>query len=323
MFIKIVYCLQVNILQVITHPSSQQAEKINRLFTSFNIAAGAMLLLVIFLVTYICIKFRQKNNDAGDPPQTTGNNKLEALMIGVPFLMLAYFFYQTVSVERSVLPPVDKTRQPDVIITGHQWWWEIEYPASKVFTANEVHLPVGKHLLMEMRSADVIHDWWVPELGNKMDLIPNVKNYLWLDINSPGTYIGTCSEFCGQQHAWMRIKVIAQNENDFNAWITAHTNKAVLPNDSLARQGALLFQTKTCANCHRIQGTLAVSAIGPDLTHLASRQEMLTGLLKMNEKNLAEWISHPQQIKPGAHMPEFIFSKDSINAIAHYLAQLK
>lgn len=223
----------------------------------------------------------------------------------------------------AVSPPVPKDRVPDVIITGHQWWWEVDYPAAHVVTANEVHLPVGKRLLMQMRSADVIHDWWVPELGNKMDLIPGQSNYLWLDITKPGIYAGACSEFCGAQHAWMRIKVIAQDEKDFNKYLAANANDAVKPTDSLAIKGAELFQSKTCASCHRIQGTAANANVGPDLTHLAGRDEILTGLLKNSEANLFKWVDHPQDIKPGAHMPDFNFKKDTLNAIVHYLNQLK
>ncbi len=317
------YFFKTYFLQSITNPASQQAEKINNLFNTFNIAAAGMLLLVIFLVTYISIKYREKKDDTSEPPQTHGNKKLEALMIGVPMLLLAYFFYETIHVEKAIAPPVNTSQQPDVIITGHQWWWEVEYPASGVITANEVHLPVGKHLLMEMRSADVIHDWWVPELGNKMDLIPNINNYLWLDINKPGKYIGACSEFCGAQHAWMRINVIAQTQHDFDNWLTANASNAVATQDTIAMAGARLFQEKTCSNCHRIQGTAAAAIVGPDLTHIGSRNEILTGLMKNNEANLYKWINHPQEIKPGAHMPDFILDKDSVQAIAYYLTQLK
>jgi len=323
MFKSILYFLNPILLQSVENPASQQADRINRLFNYFNIAAAGMLLLVTFLVVYICIKFRQKKGDTDDPMQTSNNKLLEAVMIGGPTLLLIFFFYQTVTTMNAVAPPVPKDRQPDVVITGHQWWWEVDYPAAHVVIANEVHLPVGKHLLMQMRSADVIHDWWVPELGNKMDLVPGISNYLWLDINKPGIYTGACSEFCGAEHAWMRIKVIAQNENDFNKWLAANAKDAVVPTDSLAIRGAELFQSHTCASCHRIQGTAATSDVGPDLTHLASRDEILTGLLQNNEANLFKWVNHPQEIKPGAHMPDFNFSKDSVNAIVHYLEELK
>lgn len=320
---SMLYLQKLFLLQSVENPASQQADRINRLFNYFNIAAAGMLLLVIFLIIYICIKFRNKKGDNDEPIQTSHNKKLEAAMIGGPVLILIFFFYQTVSVMNAVSPAVPKDRQPDIVITGHQWWWEINYPAAHVVTANEVHLPVGKRLLMQMRSADVIHDWWVPELGNKMDLIPNHPNYLWLDINKPGKYIGACSEFCGAQHAWMRITVIAQNDDDFNKWLAENAKAAVAPIDSLAIKGAELFQSQSCASCHRIQGTAAASDVGPDLTHLAARHTLLTGLMENNEDNLFKWVNHPQKIKPGAHMPDFNFGKDTVNAIVHYLNQLK
>ncbi|HEY5368141.1 MAG TPA: cytochrome c oxidase subunit II [Hanamia sp.] len=323
MFALHLYFLNPIFLQSIENPASQQADRINRLFNYFNVAAAGMLLLVIFLIVYICIKFRQKKGDTDEPVQTAHNNKLEAAMIGGPVLLLAFFFYQTLATMNAVSPSIPKNRQPDIVIIGHQWWWEVDYPGANVVAANEVHLPVGKQLLMEMRSADVIHDWWVPQLGNKMDLVPNDPNYLWLNINKPGKYIGACSEFCGAQHAWMRINVIAQSESDFNKWLAANATAAVQPSDELAMKGAELIQSKSCGSCHRIAGTAATSNVGPDLTHLASRQTLLTGLMENNETNLFKWISHPQQIKPGAHMPDFNMDKDSVNAIVHYLEELK
>jgi cytochrome c oxidase subunit 2 len=275
------------------------------------------------MVVYICIRYRQKKNDDAMPPQIQGNYKLEAAMIGLPLLILSWFFYESIGAEKMILPAVNALRQPDVIITAHQWWWEARYPATGVITANEVHLPSGKHLLLELRSADVIHDWWVPALGNKMDMIPGQKNYIWLDINKPGEYKGACSEFCGAEHAWMRIDVIAQKENDFNTWLSENKKISVIPHDTLAMAGAALFQSGSCGSCHRIGGTAAISSIGPDLTHVASRKNMLTGLLEMNEKNLYEWIGHPQHIKPLAKMPDFHFNNDTVAAMAHYLSQLK
>ncbi len=320
---KIIIFLNSVLLTSITQPASQQADKINRLFYAFNIGASCMLLLVSGLVTYICIRYRMTKDENRTPSQANNNYKLEGLMIGVPLLVLVYFFYMAVSTERAVSPKANATTHPDVIITGHQWWWEVQYPNAKVIAANEVHLPVGKHIVMELRSADVIHDWWVPELGNKMDMIPNVNNYLEVDITKPGHYTGACSEFCGQEHAWMRINVIAQSEDDYNRWLAANATDAAQPADSFAMKGAVLFQNSSCAGCHRIGGTNAVAAIGPDLTHIGSRQQLLTGLLATNEDNLYEWINHPQQIKEGAHMPDFIYDKDSVKALAHYLAQLK
>ena len=323
MFNSVKYFLQIILLQSIENPASTQAEKINKLFNYFNVAALCMLLLVCFLVVFICIKFKEKKGDEREPKQTAGNRKVETLMIGIPTLLLIWFFYQSLETMNAVASPVPSNKEADIIITGHQWWWEVDYPKAHVVTANEVHLPVGKQLLMEMRSADVIHDWWVPQLGNKMDLVPKINNYLWVNINKPGKYIGACSEFCGAQHAWMRINVIAENQNDFQTWLAENSKDAIVPKDSLSIKGAEIFQTQTCAGCHRIQGTAATSAIGPDLTHIASRATLLTGLMKNNETDLYKWINDPQKIKPGALMPDFQYGKDTVNAIVHYLVQLK
>lgn len=304
-------------------PASFQADHINRLFNHFNIAAGAMLLLVIVLTAWFSIRYRRRGGDDSEGSSNEGNRKLEILMIGVPGLLLAWFFYETLTVTAAVLPPAPASRQPDIVITGHQYWWEADYPGSHVVTANEIHLPVGRQLLLEMRSADVIHDWWVPQLGNKMDLIPGNKNYIWLTIRKPGAYIGACSEFCGEQHAWMRIRVIAQEPADFSRWIDSNARAALPPSDDLARRGQVLFEARSCAGCHRIAGTTATGTAGPDLTHLGSRSMLLTGLLATNEQNIAAWIDHPQRIKHGAYMPDFLFAADSVRALAHYLEQLK
>ena len=315
--------IKVILLQTVMQPASNQAEKINRLLNYFSMAAAGLLLLVITLVIYICIRFRKKKDDNVVPILSKKNNKLELLMIGGPALILIFFFYEMITTMRAVAPAIDLNKtKPDIIITGHQWWWEASYPGVNVITANEIHLPVGKQLLMEMRAADVIHDWWVPALGNKTDLIPGIKSYLLLNIKDTGTYYGSCSEFCGAEHAWMRINVIAETETDFKKWLTQHSKDAALPQDSLAITGAQIFREKTCANCHRIKGTDAAGTSGPDLTHVFSRKELLTGMLVNSETNLFRWISHAQEIKPGAKMPAFIFERDSIKAIAHYLSQL-
>ena len=187
-----------------------------------------MLLLVIGLVVIICWRYRA-TGDPSEGSQNTGNNVLEAMMIGIPALLLGWFFFQSGGIARAIAPAGETTAKPDVIITGHQWWWEVAYPGHDVITANEVHLPVGKHLLMEMRSGDVIHDWWVPALGNKTDLVPGNKTYLSLDIVKPGDYSGACSEFCGAQHAWMRIRVVAQLPEDFAIWLAANAKPALPP----------------------------------------------------------------------------------------------
>ena len=242
-------------------------------------------------------------------------------MIGIPTLLVGGFFYLTLTTMKAVLPPADGSK-PEVVIRGHQFWWEARYSGGKAIVANEIHLPVGRKLLLYIEAADVIHDWWVPELGAKMDAIPGRTNHLWVTIQKPGVYEGACSEFCGAQHAWMRIRVVAQPEADYRQWVRERQQDAVTPVTASAVAGAAFFNRETCGTCHRIRGTAANGNVGPDLTHFASRQTMLAGMMPNTRENLRRWLQDPQAVKPGAKMPRFIYSKDSINVLVDYLTTL-
>lgn len=303
-------------LQSVLKSSSVQAEHINRLANYFYIAAGFILLVVAALTAYAVYRYRDKN--APGAPGKGPNPKWEIVTIGVPVLLVAVFLYLNLTTIRRVEPD-RKGQQPDVVITGHQWWWEAVYPSDSVTTANEIHLPVGQNLLLKLLAADVIHDWWIPQFGNKMDMVPSVENYLSLNIRKPGVYWGVCSEFCGTQHAHMRIKVVAQTSEDFQQWLQGHKK----PAEDKMVAGAQLFQQLTCGNCHRINGTAANGRAGPDLTHLGSRQTLLAGMLENSRQNLESWIKNPQSIKPGAHMPDFKLEDSAVTAIAAYLYSLK
>jgi cytochrome c oxidase subunit 2 len=307
-------------LQSVLHSASTQAKEINKLFGIFTIAAVLLLLFVSSLIIYICIRFRDKPGNP-IPVQIGKNNRIELLMFLFPTVMIAIFLVLTIRTINRVMKPA--RGQPDVIITGHQWWWEVYYPATGVTAANEIHLPVNRNLLIEFHSADVVHDWWVPEFGNKMDVVPGKNNHIWLNITNAGNYVGACSEFCGAEHAWMRIRVFAEEEPAYQTWLDANKKTASIPSDELAMRGMILFQSASCGSCHRISGTFSKANIGPDLSHIFSRTTMLSGMMPMNEKNLHAWISDPQLVKPDSKMPDFIFSRDSVNAIVHYLTQLK
>jgi cytochrome c oxidase subunit 2 len=303
-------------LQSVLRSSSRQAEEINHLTNYFFIAAGFILLIVTALTAYVLYKFRDTKNETSIKPLS---NKWEIATIGIPSLLIAVFLYLNIKTINRV-EPGRRNETPDVVVTAHQWWWEAHYPSSNVVTANEIHLPAGKKILLKLLAADVIHDWWIPQFGNKMDMVPNQENYLWLDIKQPGEYYGVCSEYCGAQHAHMRLKVIAQNEEEYNHWLLQNQSSAM--NTTFA-SGAQLFVTKTCGNCHRISGTQAKGIVGPDLTHLGSRQTLLAGLLENNIQNLENWIRDPQRIKPGAYMPDFHLDDTTVKSIAAYLNSLK
>ncbi|MFL5742245.1 MAG: cytochrome c oxidase subunit II [Flavisolibacter sp.] len=299
--------------QSVLHSSSRQAEQINRVTVYFFYAAAFIFLVVCISTAFVIFKFRD-----GHSEEKNLSKKWEILMIGIPSLLVAIFLYLNISTISQVEPEV-RGQVPDLVITAHQWWWQASYP-SGVIAANEIHVPSGKKILMKLVTADVIHDWWVPQLGNKMDMVPGQDNYLWLEIPNAGNYYGICSEFCGAQHAHMRIKLIAEPQRDFDLW-QSHQ----LPSSANAgwNSGAELFMNKTCGNCHRISGTPAQGMIGPDLTHLGSRETLLAGLMENNFANLETWIRHPQEIKPGSNMPDFHLDDSTVKAISAYLYSLK
>ncbi len=301
---------------------SPEAYDINNLFLKFLILAGVIVALVAGLVVVGAIRFRSKKRPE-EPPQIFGNKKLEITWTVIPFLILVFFFILTLKAMIEINTPVGKDPKPDIIIIAHQWWWDMRYPEYKIITANELHIPVGKKLLMAVKSADVIHDWWVPDLGRKIDAIPGRTNYTWIQADSAGTYLGTCAEFCGAEHAWMRIKVIAQAPYKFNQWVHNQQQVPPQPKDSTAILGEMLFQKETCGDCHAIAGTPANAHVGPDLTHIASRTTILSGRLTNTRENLTRWLSNPQKVKPGAHMPDFRFNKNQLNELVTYLEGLK
>jgi len=212
-------------------------------------------------------------------------------------------------------------------IIGHQWWWEIRYeadsPHESLISANEMRIPAGQPVRVELETADVIHSFWVPSLTGKMDLINGQKNELQFTARTPGTYRGQCAEFCGIQHAHMAIAVVALAPDEFARWRNNEAQSARNPIDSLSRQGEEFFRSRGCALCHTVRGTLAGGQLGPDLTHVGSRTTIAAGTLPLNSATLGAWIADPQHIKPGNLMPRMGLASDELIAIIHYLEQLK
>jgi cytochrome c oxidase subunit II len=211
-------------------------------------------------------------------------------------------------------------------ITGHQWWWEIRYDGStpdEIFTtANELHLPVGQPVRLELATADVIHSFWVPQLAGKLDLIPGQANSLWIQADSPGTYHGQCGEYCGLQHAGMALSVIAESPGQFARWLEAMRQPAPEPAGGEAEAGGRVFAGSGCALCHTVRGTGAGGALGPDLTHLASRRTLAAGRLPNRTAELTGLIADPQSLKPGVKMPAVPLGPDELRQVVAYLQTL-
>jgi cytochrome c oxidase subunit 2 len=291
-------------------------EPISQLFWTVLIIGAVVLVGVSMALLFFAIRYRARPS-APEPVQTFGNRWLEIAWIAVPLAIVLALFGLSLNVARAVEPPTTG-RAPDLIIRGHQWWWEVIYSQSGVVTANEIHLPAGRRVLAQLESADVIHDFWVPDLGRKLDAIPGQPNLLWLAADQPGTYLGACAEYCGAQHAWMRLRVIAQTEDDFNTWLQGQA-QPLAASSQQAQQGALIFQQRTCANCHAVDAHAQTPSIGPNLAHLATRETIGAGVIENTPENLAAWLRDPDAIKPESLMPNLNLSEDEIQALVAYL----
>ena len=301
--------------------ASAEASEINTLFFQFLILAGVIVALVTGLVIFSIIRFRSSRRP-DEPVQKEGSKNVEFIWTLVPLLILVVFFVITVKGMKKINQPY-KNMKPDIIIIAHQWWWDMRYPEYNIITANELNIPVGKKLLMQIESADVIHSWWVQYLGRKIDAIPGHLNYSWIEADRPGKYHGQCSEYCGVEHAWMRILVVADSTTAFEHWVQSQQQVPPVPKESLAYQGYVYFQNKPCGSCHAIADTAADAHMAPDLTHVASRETLLSGMVQNNSENLTRWLKDPQQVKKGANMPNFMLSKHEIQALVTYLEGLK
>jgi cytochrome c oxidase subunit 2 len=212
-------------------------------------------------------------------------------------------------------------------LVGHQFWWEARYdatdPAVAFATANEMHVPVGRPVLLTLRADDVIHSFWVPSLHGKKDLIPGRESTFAFRADHAGTYRGQCAEFCGYQHAHMTLFVIADEPAEYEKWAAGQRRPAAAPTSEEQRRGLDLVEHSSCAMCHRIGGTSAQGRRAPDLTHVASRATLGAGTVPNDGKSLAAWIADAQKVKPGVNMPPHGFPPQDLAAMTAYLGSLR
>ncbi len=294
---------------------SPEAEAIARVFGVALIAMAVVVVLVATLVVVASIRYHARRVGR-DPAPGRERRWPETAWTAAP-LMLVTALFALSAWGMHVSDPPSSGRDPDVVIVGHRWWWEFRYPSAGLVTANELHLPVGRPLLAEVRSTDVIHDFWVPQLGRKMDATPGHPTRIWLQPSRPGVYQGACAEYCGLQHAWMRILVVAQPPADYEAWL-ARLRTAPRPT-GLAARGQDLFRTRTCVSCHTVGDAGPGPQIAPDLGHLASRTTLAAGALAASRADLARWLAAPQRYKPGTLMPDLKLTQPEIDALVEYL----
>jgi cytochrome c oxidase subunit 2 len=303
-------------------PASPPAAAIRDLFWLVLAITGAIFVLVQGMLIYCVIRFRQKDTDSTlEPPQIYGSTPIEVAWTVAPTLVVFVLFLvvcRGIADVRHGQIPEGAFR---VVVVGHQWWWEYQYPDHGFVTANELHVPVGRPIHLELRSADVVHSYWVPRLAGKTDVIPNRVNRMWFQADQPELFFGQCAEYCGDQHGNMLIRVYAQTEADFQRWVEGQKKVAV--DDPSVREGRDLFLTEACMNCHRVRGTAARGTFGPDLTHLMSRETLGSCMIRNDPEKLRLWVKDPQPIKPGCLMPDMKLDDRQLDLVVKYLETLR
>ena len=333
------------------------AEKQLTLFYIVFWAAVFVFIVVGGILLYAVIRFRRKPGEDKMPVQVHGNTKLEIGWTIAPAIVLAVIAVPTVVYIFDISdPPLDGALEVNVI--GHQWWWEFEYPEQNVITANEMHVPVDTPVILNLMSDDVIHSFWIPKLAGKVDVIPSNLNKMWFeasrgDIESlPAVFFGQCAEFCGDAHAHMKFKVIVDEEYAFNDWVENYhaITARGSPTEGDALEGAQLFASKGCTLCHSATGPWpkavrdglmrafvggAAAFPGPNLTNLGTRNTLAAGVIEdLNRDTLKEWLTDPDEVKPGNHMADLanvynvdnqdeMLTEDDIDKLASYLLSLK
>jgi cytochrome c oxidase subunit 2 len=313
-------------LQSTLHPAGPQAGRILELFDVFLIVSIAVWVLVMAFLVAAVIKGRRRREAIGE--DTPGMGRAVGAGAALTAATLLALLVASVATGRAVGTfGAGKANQMEVVVTGHQWWWEVAYPdpqASNSFrTANELHIPTGQPVLLRLATRDVIHSLWIPQLHGKRDLIPGRVNKIWIQADAPGVFRAQCAEFCGFQHAHMSLVVIAHTPGEFMQWKIhqqAPANEPVTPRQTRGRE---LFLSLPCANCHAITGTDAYATLGPDLTHVASRKTLAAATLINNHGNLAGWVSNAPAIKPGTQMPPNPMSGPELQDLLSYLENLR
>lgn len=307
--------------QTTFEPASDTTESIDGVYRFIFWLAGVVFVVILGVVLAFSIIFRER--PGREAKQFHGNTRLEIVWTLIPVLIVVAIAVPTFKVI------VDTTGDPpegSLIIeaTGQQWWFEFEYPEFGFTTANEMHVPVGRSISVNLFSNDVIHSFWAPQLFGKVDMVPGHGNNLFFTPNTARAepYLGQCVEFCGTSHANMRFRVFVDTQEDFDAWVAAQQAEAAT--DAAVAAGAEVFATSACIGCHTIQGVSA-GVIGPNLSHIGARSTIAAGIMDNNEANLRRWISDPDEAKPGAKMPAFeaLLSEQQIGDLAAYLLSLK
>jgi cytochrome c oxidase subunit 2 len=321
-------------MQSALEPAGQQAAHISKQWWLFLWVLTAVFGLVAIVLFFAIYRRRQQNETVASdlllPPDRPGDTRLSKAVVGCVIATIVILFallFSDFLTGRAIYALSSDPNALIIKVTGHQWWWEVQYddpnPSNVMVTANEVHVPIGRTIKIDLRSLDVIHSFWAPNLNGKKDLIPGHPTSTWLKADREGTFRGQCAEFCGLQHAHMRFEFVAEAPEKFETWLTARRQSATGPANESQQRGQEVFLANQCVMCHAIQGTNARATAGPDLTHIGSRTLLAAGALPHTARDLARWIANPQKIKPGVRMPASELGFEDLTALVDYLESLK
>ena len=304
-------------------PKSDLAQWIQSLYIQVTIWDGIIFAIVISAFILAVFVFSSRVGEAAPTSAASSDLGLEIAWTLGPTLVLLMISVPTIRTIFRSQPAVAPAGALEIKVVAHQWWWEFDYPDGAK-ASNEMHIPVNRPIRLELESADIIHSFWVPQLGGKRDVVPGQINELTFVATVPGMYPGQCAEFCGLSHANMRFRTFVDTPDDFAKWDHDQlTGPLATPaNDQLAADGAKVFADSPCTTCHMVQG-ISKGYIGPDLTHFGRRTTLAAGVLQNTPENVAKWIEDPQEIKPGANMPPLLLPGPKLNALVAYLESLK
>lgn len=292
------------------------------------IVFGAVSIVVLLLLAWLAVR-RRGSLESHAPLDANGGQRWVLVGgIAVPVAVLAIVFISSLQAMSQYPMSHHSGDRADIRVTGRQWWFNAEYlgdtTQAVVDSPTELHIPTGRPMDIELVTRDVIHSFWIPKLHGKVDLVPGMTNRIRIRADEPGVFSGECGEFCGAQHANMRLQVIAQRPEEFDRWLQAQRAHAHEPQTAQQKSGEQVFMSSACVLCHTVRGTPALGQVGPDLTHVASRSRIAGGMLPNDRGSLQAWIAHAQTLKPGAQMPDLPnLNGEQLIALADYLQSLE
>jgi cytochrome c oxidase subunit 2 len=309
------------------NPAGPQAERLFGLWTYLWITATLVFVAVMAALAMALLRSRRRfDADVSEAGEGGARRTVVLAVAGTGVILVATVVISFLTGRAYAVTP-EGGRPLQVTLVGHQWWWEVQYSDSvnsrSLTTANEIHVPVGRTVVLKMTSQDVIHSFWVPNLAGKKDLVPGYSTTTWFRADRAGVYRGQCAEFCGHQHANMSLLVIADPPAQFARWYENQLADNMPPTDTTESTGKNVFMSHGCVLCHTIRGTDAGGRVGPDLTHLATRHTLAAAMVPNNRGWLGGWVMDPQGIKPGAKMPPNDMRPDELQALLAYLQSLR